>query len=1130
MAGSMRGGRRPPQQVAHGDGDAFHAHNSGEITALTEITSGTASLLAEDSTGAKGFVAVTVGGTGASYQVSLFDYISQSYHAGILARTVNYNIRQALLDLYADYPAGNITIHVQGLLRLGWLADDVDSVYFEEWHNVEFVGSDNATITYDDDTVPWGFQWWRFFHCLGLTFRNITFDFSGFSYVAYMLNQDPAHPIITSVGGQTYGKWYFRAPMALVGCSDVKFPGCKIIDPSWLAIWAGAGKRCPTWGAVEGSTQWSWRITCDDMDIDGTGTMSAAFAPIYPLYEYGTPPTGGWDTLLASGNAVVDVTVHEPYFQDRKWNFWTRIEYNITIRPDGVTFELQWRYQDTLANDGDTWTSGWSAVLDNGGAGFAVSATPVDIPPYISRRTVNISFTAPASVTAGAKLRFIWDGGIGSVVLLQNCSDVQIHDCRSRNTAGNPFQLVGVQDLQFVRNNCTNMWGIATPACTNVTATGNILSYGWLTAFEVDISAIGSTKFRNNTIYNCGSNGATLPSCLDEADYSGNTIVNTNLGGYYVATEGFDESTVYPVGWGYDYSGGNLMPGFAWADVGAIVLRANYLGDGGSAIEDIVFKNVLMDSNIIVDTMDSAFAFGIQLRHNYTASNASGTATSGTTTTLTDNNRAWVVDAYINCTLVILSGTNVGEERAITGNTSTALTVLSAFTSAIDATSTYRIKYGIGDNFTITNTRFGGFLETNKYDSFFSGWINASEGGYALASGSLRVFTSTVTAGGKTDDLTTTDPVIADNRVTHITSTTTRTGTVVGTSNEYRITDSQIYNNVNALRSVLLLEGAIDAAEVYAGSYYTQFLASGAHLDTVIGASFRGIVGITGSDVDVAYCQRWYPATGTINTAGGNRGVLLKDGMDTAFWQESGGNIGFYGSPNVTGTYLVNGVAYIQPIAVVTYATIDTISVDHTGKLIVADANLTMPTGIGLYYHITTGGASRTLTPGSGDFIQHLDGSWGASGAAYTFTGSGTWLSRSAAGEVYWWLISAGVHALADHPDGADATALQGFLTREWLTTLTRVLGTEYYNGNPFPIEINVKAWSTSAANCRLYCGTVSGSLTNVAVGSKLPTTDATGQSAIYATIPPLNYYKVDMNAGTPTLIFWSELAEAGRT
>ena len=76
----------------------------------------------------------------------------------------------------------------------------------------------------------------------------------------------------------------------------------------------------------------------------------------------------------------------------------------------------------------------------------------------------------------------------------------------------------------------------------------------------------------------------------------------------------------------------------------------------------------------------------------------SGTATAGTTTLVTDSGAGWVADEWnAEADLTggymcwIISGTNSGEARTITDNTTTALTVEPAFTAAIDTTSDYRI-------------------------------------------------------------------------------------------------------------------------------------------------------------------------------------------------------------------------------------------------------------------------------------------------------------------------------------------------------------------------------------------------------------------------------------------------------
>jgi len=74
------------------------------------------------------------------------------------------------------------------------------------------------------------------------------------------------------------------------------------------------------------------------------------------------------------------------------------------------------------------------------------------------------------------------------------------------------------------------------------------------------------------------------------------------------------------------------------------------------------------------------------------ASYVTGTATAGTTTTLTDTTKAWTVNGYQNRVVRITSGTGVGQVRNIASNTATALTVSTAWTTTPDATSAYVIE------------------------------------------------------------------------------------------------------------------------------------------------------------------------------------------------------------------------------------------------------------------------------------------------------------------------------------------------------------------------------------------------------------------------------------------------------
>jgi len=89
----------------------------------------------------------------------------------------------------------------------------------------------------------------------------------------------------------------------------------------------------------------------------------------------------------------------------------------------------------------------------------------------------------------------------------------------------------------------------------------------------------------------------------------------------------------------------------------------------------------------------NGFGTGVSLGGK-TNSVLTGTATSGTTTTLTDSGATFPgSNGLAGFVLEITGGTNPGAARRITSNTGTQVTVASAFSSAIDNTSVYRIWY-----------------------------------------------------------------------------------------------------------------------------------------------------------------------------------------------------------------------------------------------------------------------------------------------------------------------------------------------------------------------------------------------------------------------------------------------------
>jgi len=68
-----------------------------------------------------------------------------------------------------------------------------------------------------------------------------------------------------------------------------------------------------------------------------------------------------------------------------------------------------------------------------------------------------------------------------------------------------------------------------------------------------------------------------------------------------------------------------------------------------------------------------------------------GTATGGTSTTLEDTTKDWGTDQFVNAYIEITAGTGEGQVREIESNTSDTITVATAWTTAPDETSEYRI-------------------------------------------------------------------------------------------------------------------------------------------------------------------------------------------------------------------------------------------------------------------------------------------------------------------------------------------------------------------------------------------------------------------------------------------------------
>ena len=108
---------------------------------------------------------------------------------------------------------------------------------------------------------------------------------------------------------------------------------------------------------------------------------------------------------------------------------------------------------------------------------------------------------------------------------------------------------------------------------------------------------------------------------------------------------------------------------------------------------------------------------------------ATGTATSGTGTTLVQTGKTWQASQWINSQLRITAGTGAGQIRTISANTADTLTVSLGWTTNPDATSQYAIEgndnflYYLGNN---ANTMYRYDITANTWSVLSPGVIRAA--------------------------------------------------------------------------------------------------------------------------------------------------------------------------------------------------------------------------------------------------------------------------------------------------------------------------------------------------------------------------------------------------------------------
>ena len=112
---------------------------------------------------------------------------------------------------------------------------------------------------------------------------------------------------------------------------------------------------------------------------------------------------------------------------------------------------------------------------------------------------------------------------------------------------------------------------------------------------------------------------------------------------------------------------------------------------------------------------------------------------SATSTTLTKTAAGWTSNAYANYTVVIVSGTGVGQRRTVASNTATVLTVSQAWTTTPDTTSTFVVvdeviesdkQFGAVASAPFSTTRLGYMVKVNASGTAYLDYTTPLVGRY----------------------------------------------------------------------------------------------------------------------------------------------------------------------------------------------------------------------------------------------------------------------------------------------------------------------------------------------------------------------------------------------------------------
>jgi hypothetical protein len=304
---------------------------------------------------------------------------------------------------------------------------------------------------------------------------------------------------------------------------------------------------------------------------------------------------------------------------------------------------------------------------------------------------LNAGLTIPAGVTVaglGAGLTTVKvANGASSFIpfLMQNVSGAGVRDLKlDLNSGGTSSGNIGI----YANAGTTNMTGIDIRRVTVIN--------GWQAGISVVAYPVSYTigfTMEDVTVTGCAGSGISISGAQDAtitraavsscAGNGGGIFVGGSSGIKIIASESTGNTTH---GLAFNAASYNL------ATSGFQVTGGNYSGNnaGGSTGYGIVVSEGCYDFTITGARCEGNGGGGIGVDVAWDATRTSGTAASGTTTTLTDSTAAWPLNSWTGWTVRFTSGTGSGQSAVITSNTATVLT-FSAVTTAPDATTHYAI-------------------------------------------------------------------------------------------------------------------------------------------------------------------------------------------------------------------------------------------------------------------------------------------------------------------------------------------------------------------------------------------------------------------------------------------------------